>query len=155
MYQISRSIYRRLAPHVIADRTDPTGSRNRQRVLEACEEAMFRLAVDRRYFAHPERSLFDQIRSCFSIRDQLLVFAVVERYMEAADDYLARLPQDRTAFGDMRQCRASTRRGTPCQREPLPGKDYCPSHKHLEEPDAWRPALSAVGAGAELSQQQP
>jgi hypothetical protein len=27
-----------------------------------------------------------------------------------------------------------TRRGTPCRRDPLPGKDYCPSHKHLEEP---------------------
>ena len=32
-----------------------------------------------------------------------------------------------------RHCRAHTRKGTPCQREPLPGRDYCPSHKHLEE----------------------
>ena len=35
--------------------------------------------------------------------------------------------------GIPRQCRAHTRKGTPCQREPLPGRDYCPSHKHLEE----------------------
>ena len=30
-------------------------------------------------------------------------------------------------------CHASTRRGTACQRVPLPGSKYCPSHKHLEE----------------------
>jgi hypothetical protein len=33
----------------------------------------------------------------------------------------------------VRECRAHTRKGTQCQREPLPGRDYCPSHKHLEE----------------------
>lgn len=32
-----------------------------------------------------------------------------------------------------RQCHAHTRKGTPCQREPLPCRDYCPSHKHLED----------------------
>ena len=26
-----------------------------------------------------------------------------------------------------------TRKGTSCQRQPIPGHDYCPSHKHLEE----------------------
>lgn len=30
-------------------------------------------------------------------------------------------------------CNATTRRGTACQRVPLPGNQYCPSHKHLEE----------------------
>ena len=30
-------------------------------------------------------------------------------------------------------CHASTRRGTPCQRVPLPGSKYCPSHKHLDD----------------------
>ena len=30
-------------------------------------------------------------------------------------------------------CHASTRKGTACQRIPLPGSKYCPSHKHLEE----------------------
>jgi hypothetical protein len=38
-----------------------------------------------------------------------------------------------TLDGQERHCLASTRKGTPCQREPLPGMDYCPSHKHLEE----------------------
>jgi len=30
-------------------------------------------------------------------------------------------------------CHATTRRGTSCQRMPLLGSKYCPSHKHLEE----------------------
>ena len=30
-------------------------------------------------------------------------------------------------------CHASTRKGTACQRVPLPGSKYCPSHKHLDE----------------------
>jgi hypothetical protein len=29
--------------------------------------------------------------------------------------------------------RATTRRGTPCQRMPLPHNGYCPSHQHLAE----------------------
>ena len=26
-----------------------------------------------------------------------------------------------------------TRKGKPCQRQPLPASEYCPSHQHLEE----------------------
>src|SRR3954447_13956710 len=144
MYQISRSMYRRLSPHVLPEPGDPTGSRNRQVVLEACEAAIVRLAKDRRYFAHPSRSLFNEIRSCFSIRDQVLVYWLVERHMELADDYLDRLPENVTPVGDQRQCRASTRGGAPCRREPLPAMEYCPSHKHLEEPDSWKSAPAAV-----------
>jgi hypothetical protein len=61
------------------------------------------------------------------------VYRVIECNMRLARDFLAQLPPNTGAFGEVRQCRASTRRGTPCQREPLPGRDYCPSHKHLEE----------------------
>ena len=35
-------------------------------------------------------------------------------------------------------CHASTRKGTPCQRVPLPGSKYCPSHKHLDEDSSRR-----------------
>jgi hypothetical protein len=31
------------------------------------------------------------------------------------------------------QCRATTRRGTACQRMPLHHNGYCPSHQHLAE----------------------
>jgi hypothetical protein len=149
VYQISRSIYRRLAPRVIAEPGDPSGARNRLHLLETCEEAMVRMARDRRYFAHPERTLFDGIRTCFSIQDQVLVYLTVERYVGLADEYLARLPDNVTPFGEPRQCRASNKRGAPCKREPLPGKDYCPSHKHLEEPEHWpaEQTLDLVGGG--------
>jgi hypothetical protein len=35
--------------------------------------------------------------------------------------------------GNPLQCRATTRRGTPCQRIPLHHNGYCPSHQHLAE----------------------
>jgi len=137
VYQISRSIYRRLAPLVVKDRADRTGAQRQRRVLEACEGTITRMATDRRYFAHPARSLFGQIRECFSINDQVLVYITVEHYLELADEYLAGLPENMTAFGERRQCRAYTRRGAQCRREPLPGWDHCPSHKHLEEHGRW------------------
>lgn len=143
MYQISRSFYRRLAPRVIAGPLDPTGSRSRQKLLHECEAVITRMAEDRRHFAHPERFLFEQIRSSFALSDQLQVYSIVKRYTEFADDYLARLPRHLTPFGGQRRCLATTRRSTPCQREPLPGNDYCPSHRHLEERE---PELERAGA---------
>jgi hypothetical protein len=134
VYQISRSIYRRLAPLVVRDRADRTGAQRQRHVLEACEGTITRMATDRRYFAHPARSLFGEIRGCFSLNDQVLVYLTIEHHVELADEYLARLPENVTAFGDPRQCHACTRKGTPCRREPLPGRDYCPSHKQLGEP---------------------
>jgi len=47
--------------------------------------------------------------------------------------HLDEVPPEELAQLVERECKAHTRRGTPCQREPLPGRDYCPSHKHLEE----------------------
>ena len=54
--------------------------------------------------------------------------------MSFADEFLAARP---TAALDLNgkplECRATTRRGTPCQRMPLPHNGYCPSHQHLAE----------------------
>jgi hypothetical protein len=152
MYRFSRSIYRDLAPYVIADSQNGNGNGNghqagkeggheegnvgdnRRRLLEDCEAAMRRLAYDRRYFAHPARSLFAEVRMYFPIHEQDRVFKVIERNISLAIDHLARLPEDGTGLdGQPSECRAHTRKGTPCQRQPLPGRDYCPSHKHLEE----------------------
>jgi hypothetical protein len=132
MYRFSRSIYRELAPRVIEDAGDETGCTNKQRVLDACESVIRRLTYDRRYFARPARSLFNEIRLHFAMTDQLLVWRVVERNIELALEFLDRLPEG-VGLDGPRDCQAHTRKGTPCQREPLPGRDYCPSHKHLEE----------------------
>lgn len=133
MYRFSRSIYRELAPRIDAE-TITEESTARHRILEACEATMRRLAHDRRYFARPAKSLFSEIRDEFALADQVNVYMVVERYVNLAIDHLERLPDDVCLDGRPRACQASTRQGTPCQREPLPGRDYCPSHKHLEEP---------------------
>ena len=129
VYQFSRSIYRELSPLVI---DDPEG-RNRQVLLDSCEGTMRRLLNDRRYFAKPTKALFNDIRACFPIREQLNVFMVVDRNVRLAIHYLEVTPPEELIVEGTRECRAHTRKGTPCQREPLPARDYCPSHKHLEE----------------------
>ncbi len=132
MYRFSRSIYREIAPAVQEDERDPTAVRNKQLVLDACEDVIRRLARDRRYFARPARTLFAEVRMHFAFGDQLRVWTVIDRNINLALEYLERTPEA-TLDGLPRSCRAHTRKGTPCQREPLPGRDYCPSHKHLEE----------------------
>jgi hypothetical protein len=107
---------------------------NRQRLLESCEAAIRRLASDRRYFAHPARSLFAEVRMLFPIQEQDRAFRVIDRNIKLAIEFLDKLPDGGAGLdGHPSECRAHTRKGTPCQRTPLPGRDYCPSHKHLEE----------------------
>ena len=138
MYRFSRSIYRELAPRIgnKADGGVAEATAARQEVLEACEATMRRLAFDRRYFARPSRTLFNEIRDHFPLADQVCVYMVVERNVNLALEHLEQLPAQTGLDGRPRACLASTRKGTPCQREPLPGRDYCPSHKHLEELEA-------------------
>jgi hypothetical protein len=133
MYQFSRAIYRELAIDVSPQ---PSGGRavGQARLLSECESAMERLATDRHYFAHPVRTLFNDVRSLFPISAQLRVYRVIERYMLEAVDYVDSQARDGVTFdGSPVRCHATTRKGSSCQRVPLPGNKYCPSHKHLEE----------------------
>ena len=132
MYQFSRSIYRELAFEVVEDGKDAHA--NRLAFLKSCEAAMERLASDRHYFAKPARSLFRDVRMYFPMTSQLRVYGVIDRYMALAGEYVDRHMQEGVSLdGSPLSCHASTRKGTPCQRVPLPGSKYCPSHKHLEE----------------------
>jgi len=132
MYRFSRCIYRELAPRV-EDRGDVATSQARHELLESAEATMRRLAADRRHFARPTRTLFEEVREHFPLAEQVRVYMVIERFVDLAVDHLERLPDDVSLDGTPRSCLASTRKGSPCRREPLPGRDYCPSHKHLEE----------------------
>jgi hypothetical protein len=133
MYRFSRAIYRELADDIVSDPYEGPLI-NHERVLRACEAAVERLATDRHYFAHPARTLFKDIRIYFPMTAQLRVLRVIQRYLGLADEFLRRLPQNGfDACGNPLQCRASTRKGTPCQRMPLPHNGYCPSHQHLAE----------------------
>ena len=133
MYQFSRSMYRELAPEVMPKRGEDICI-TRQRFLRACESSMERLATDRHYFARPVRTLFRDVRNYFPISQQVQVYNVVERHVRLAVEYVDSQARAGVTFdGSPLCCHASTRRGTPCQRVPLPGSKYCPSHKHLEE----------------------
>ena len=133
MYQFSRAIYRELALEVSPQ---PSGGRAvaQARLLSDCESAMERLATDRHYFAHPVRTLFNDVRTLFPMSSQLRVYRVIEHHMLEAVEYVDSQARDGVTFdGSPLCCHATTRKGTSCQRVPLPGSKYCPSHKHLSE----------------------
>jgi hypothetical protein len=133
MYQFSRSLYRELAADVVPGRGEHILV-TRQRFLRACEYSMERLALDRHYFAKPVKTLFNDVRHFFPINEQLRVYGACAKTMTLAKEYVDSQLRDGVTFdGSPVCCHASTRKGTACQRVPLPGSKYCPSHKHLEE----------------------
>ncbi len=132
MYQYSRAIYRS-----VKDMIDPYADRetqleSRRGVLMACEQTMERLANDPLYFAKPDRALFQDIRRYFPITAQAQVAWAVEQGVKAAVDFIEEQIESGLLDGGVARCRATTRKGKPCQRTPLPERDYCPSHQHLE-----------------------
>jgi hypothetical protein len=132
MYQFSRSMYRELADCVVADQARSLAA-GKTRLLLACEAAVERLANDRHYFARPARTLFNDVRMLFPLSKQMMAFSVIERHMRLAAEYVdTQAREGNSLTGAPLICHATTRRGTACQREPLPGSRYCPSHKHLD-----------------------
>ncbi|MEA2253763.1 MAG: hypothetical protein QOI62_3633 [Solirubrobacteraceae bacterium] len=128
MYQLSRAIYRELSPEIRG------GRESHEQVLRACEATIERLVNDRHYFARPARYLFHEVRPHFDMYAQPRVWRVVDGYVSCALEVLERIPKTGVdANGRPLQCRATTRRGTPCQRVPLHANGYCPSHQHLAE----------------------
>ena len=132
MYQYSRAIYR-----TVKDMIDPYGDResqldSRRAVLMACEQTMERLAKDPLYFAKPDRALFQDIRRYFPITCQAEVAWAVTQGVNAATTFIDEQIEAGALDGGVARCRATTRKGKPCQRTPLPDREYCPSHQHLE-----------------------
>jgi hypothetical protein len=132
MYQYSRAIYRS-----IKDLIDPYADSDlqlayRRDVLAACEATMERLAADPHYFSKPERALFQDIRRYFPITAQAEVAWATAEGVNAAVGFIQEQIESGILDGGVARCRATTRKGKPCQRTPLPERDYCPSHQHLE-----------------------
>ncbi len=90
MYQFSRAIYRELAPQILAPAPGSPASSNHEAVLRACEAVVTRMAIDRHYFARPERTLFCDIRGFFPMAAQARVHMVIDRYIGLAQQYLER-----------------------------------------------------------------
>src|SRR6201995_1537598 len=132
MYQYSRAIYRS-----IKDMIDPYVDREtqleyRREGLAACEDTMGRLAKDPLSFSKPDRALFQDIRRYFPITCQAQVAWAVTEGIGAATQFIEDQIEAGALDGGVARCRATTRKGKPCQRTPLPDRDYCPSHQHLE-----------------------
>jgi hypothetical protein len=135
MYQFSRAIYRELAPQVLAPAPGIPPAANHAAVLAACEAVVTRMALDRHYFARPERTLFCDIRGYFPMTAQARVQMVVSRYIGYAQQFLNEHPLEgyTAVSGAPPRCRATTRKGSACQRTPLARNGYCPSHQHLAD----------------------
>jgi hypothetical protein len=136
MYQYSRAIYRS-----IKDLIDPyvdltTQLEYRRVVLSECEQTVERMADDPHYFARPDRALFADIRRYFPITAQAQVAWSVREGVSAATTFIEQQIEAGLLDGGVARCHATTRKGKACQRTPLPGRDYCPSHQHLEQPTA-------------------
>src|SRR5207248_8104292 len=126
MYQYSRAIYRS-----IKDLIDPYVDgelrvQYRREVLEACEQTMERLAKDPLYFAKPDRALFQDIRRHFPITAQAEVAWAVQAGVTAASTFIQEQIESGALDGGVARCRATTRKGKPCQRTQLPDRLYCP-----------------------------
>ena len=132
MYQYSRAIYRSIKD-LIDPYVDPqTQLEYRREVLAATEGTMERLAADPHYFAKPDKALFQDIRRYFPITHQAQVAWAVNKGVTAASSFIEDQIESGALDGGVARCRATTRKGKPCQRTPLPERDYCPSHQHLE-----------------------
>ena len=108
-------------------------------MLAACERTLARLSDDPRYFARPSQSLFEEIRRYFPIGRQAQVFLAVDGILGLAADEIRRDLERSGRFEG--RCHALTRKGRPCQRAPLPGGDYCPSHQRAAHAP---PALASL-----------
>jgi hypothetical protein len=132
MYQYSRAIYRSIKDLIDPYVDPPTQLEYRREVLAACEGTMERLAADPHYFANPDRALFSDIRRYFPITVQAQVAWSVNHGVGAAVDFIEEQIESGVFDSGTAHCHATTRKGKPCQRTPLPDRDYCPSHQHLD-----------------------
>ncbi|HEY4412249.1 MAG TPA: hypothetical protein VGN06_04565 [Gaiellaceae bacterium] len=132
MYQYSRAIYRSIKDLIDPYVDQETQLEYRREVLAATEGTMQRLAADPHYFAKPDKALFQDIRRYFPITAQAEVAWAVQAGVTAASQFIQEQIEAGALDGGVARCRATTRKGKPCQRTPLPERDYCPSHQHLE-----------------------
>ncbi|MGE4425778.1 MAG: hypothetical protein AB7G37_04915 [Solirubrobacteraceae bacterium] len=130
MYHLSRALYRDVHRSLPPD----SGRERQEHVLHACESTIQRLVRDPHYFAHPAKTLFHEIRFLFPIAEQARVWQAVRLHVGGLAAQLRNDPSlSHDLCGTKPTCQATTRRGQPCQRDPLEGSRYCPSHQHLTE----------------------
>jgi hypothetical protein len=136
MYQYSRAMYRSLRELIDPYVSHEVRMEYRRALLWECEQTLSRLAKDPQYFSKPDRALFQDIRRYFPITAQAEVAWIVQEGINAAVAFVEEQVEAGAFDGGVPRCRATTRKGKPCQRTPLPERDFCPSHQHLETAQA-------------------
>jgi len=136
MYQYSRAIYRSLRDLIDPYAAPEVQMEYRRALLWECEQTLSRLARDPQYFSKPDKALFQDIRRYFPITAQAQVAWIVQEGINAAVSFVEEQIEAGAFDGGVPRCRATTRKGKPCQRTPLPERDFCPSHQHLETAQA-------------------
>ena len=136
MYQYSRAMYRSLRELIDPYVSYEVRLEYRRALLWECEQTLSRLAKDPQYFSKPDRALFQDIRRYFPITAQAEVAWIVQEGINAAVAFVEDQIEAGAFDGGVPRCRATTRKGKPCQRTPLPDRDFCPSHQHLETAQA-------------------
>ncbi len=129
--RLSLTLFRALQADIDARALCPGGDPY-DYVADAIERNAQRLAGERELFRRPERRLFQDIRWCFPLHRQRHVWRLVAEWVPNVDEELDALRQaGLDPDGSPRRCPVFTRKGTPCERTPLPHNGHCPSHQHL------------------------
>ena len=134
MYRFSRAIFVEIKDLVDPHPETVSVPEGKRRVLQSCEATIERLARDPHYFAKPSQSLFQEIRPAGRRGHGLppaRVYSSIDLHISQAVSYI--LEEIERSGEGIASCKATTRKGKPCQRTPLPEREYCPSHQHLEE----------------------
>ena len=132
MYQYSRAIYRSIKDSDRAVRRRGSQIEARRDVLEQCEGRWS--AWPRIRSTSPGRTARSSRTSAATSRSPAqaqVAWAVREGVGAPSASSRRRSRPARSTAGSPR-CKATTRKGKACQRTPLPERDYCPSHQHLD-----------------------
>lgn len=144
VYELSRELFRSLRPGLLVEARQPC--RPARSLLALCEETVRLVAMNPATARFQAGRLFSHSRRLYPMDRQLQLLAQIERGVERmAKELLASATGGR---GSLLRCAATNRTGKPCSREPLLGRPYCPSHKHLERP---LEALGHAGRATALS----
>ena len=110
----------------------------------SASETMARLARDPHYFARPDRRSSPTSGATSRSPHRHRSPGRCAKVVGAATSFIEQQIEAGLLDGGVARCHATTRKGKACQRTPLPGRDYCPSHQHLEHATTVA-ALSTTG----------
>ena len=130
MFRFSRAIFVEIKDLVDPHPETVSVPEAKRRVLQSCEATIERLARDPHYFAKPSQSLFQGTAPVLDLEPGARV--QLDRPQHPPRRQLH--PRgDRAQRRGRRLLQGDHPQGQAVPRTPLPEREYCPSHQHLEE----------------------